>query len=287
MHLECLPDAKVQHDLLAATWDSVSADITIQTLNLATLATTAVRQTTEDLTGLAGAVLEGNGTLGLQTGNGATKLEHSLGLVHALALEDYVLEPCVRSLDLAGHVCELETDDGMLDEGHAKGAALVGIGDTLGVTDTREADALDDDANTLVVEVGHDDLETLVLLADQVLNGDLDVLKGDVGGSRGPDTLAVHAARGDAASLALNEQHAESVHAGLAGADGDGEVVRPDTVSDPLLLAIDDVVLAVLGELGLAAQARNVGSCVRLRDGEADTLVTVEDAGENALFQGV
>lgn len=138
-----------------------------------------------------------------------------------------------------------------------------------------------------MVEVGHDDLEALVLLADQVLNGDLDVLEGDVGSSRGPDTLAVHAASGDATGLAFNEQNTESIHAGLAGADGHGEVVGPDTVGDPLLLTVDDVVLTILGELGLTAQAGDVGSCVRLSDGKADALVTVEDAGQNAVLQGL
>lgn len=127
MHLQCLPDAQIQHNLLATTWDGVRAHITVEALNLSTLAATAVRQTTEDLTGLASTVLEGDGALGLEAGDGATKLEHGLSLVHALALEDEVLEPCVRGLDLAGHVRELETDDGVLDEGNAKGAALVGV----------------------------------------------------------------------------------------------------------------------------------------------------------------
>jgi hypothetical protein len=31
-----------------------------------------------------------------------------------------------------------------------------------------------------------------------------------------------------------------------------GEVIAPDTVRDPLLLAVDDVVFAVFGKLGFA-----------------------------------
>jgi hypothetical protein len=71
--------------------------------------------------------------------------------------------------------------------------------------------------------------ETLVLLAEEVLDGDLDVLESDVGGTAGPDTLAVHAAGADTAHVALDEQQADAVHAGAASADGGGEVVAPDT----------------------------------------------------------
>lgn len=155
MHTQTLPHAQIQHDLLASTGDSVGADITVQSLDLPALATTAVAQTSEDLTRLAGAVLEGGRRLSLEASDRATQLEHSLGLVHRLALVDDVLEPVVRRLDLAGHVCQLETDDGVIDEPLAEGAALVGILDGLLVADTGEPDALDDNADALVVEVHH------------------------------------------------------------------------------------------------------------------------------------
>ena len=77
----------------------------------------------------------------------------------------------------------------------------MGVLDRLFVTDTGEADTLDNDTDTLVagrdvslvsfspsernsLEVGHDDAEALVLLANQVLDRDLDVLKGDVSSTR-------------------------------------------------------------------------------------------------------
>lgn len=178
---------------------------------------------------------------------------------------------------------KLETDDGVVDEALAKGLALVSILHRLLVADAGETDTLDDDANALVVEVGHDDLEALVLLADQVLDGDLDVLEGNVGGTAAPHTLAVHLAGGDATSAALNEKHGDAVHAGTAGANGGGEVVAPDTVGDPLLLTVDDIVLAVLRELSLACQVSNVATGIRLSDGEADALVSVKDSRHDPL----
>ena len=77
--------------------------------------------------------------------------------MHGLALVDQALEPAVGGFDLAGHVRELEADDGVVDEGLAEGAALVGVLDGFFVADAGEAQALDDDADALVVEVRHDD----------------------------------------------------------------------------------------------------------------------------------
>jgi len=51
------------------------------------------------------------------------------------------------------------------------------------------------------------------------------------------------------------------------------------------LLAIDDVMRFVLGELGFAGQVGDVGAGVRLCDGETDALVTVEDVGDYAVDQ--
>ena len=150
----------------------------------------------------------------------------------------------MRGLDLARHVRELHADDRVVDQAFPKRLALVRVLHRLLVADAGEAEALDDDADTLVVEVGHDDLEPLVLLAEEVFDGDLDVFEGDVGGSAGTDALAVHPPGADAFG-ALDEEGGDAVHARPTGSDGGGEVVAPDAVGDPFLLAVDDVVLPV------------------------------------------
>lgn len=129
--------------------------------------------------------------------------------------------------------------------------------------------------------------EALILLANQVLNRNLDVLEGDVGGARRPDTLAVHLAGADTAEAPLDEEKTDAVHAGTAGAHGGGEVVAPDTVGDPLLLTVDDVVLAVGAELSLAIEAGDVATRIGLSDGEADPLVTGQDTGEDAVDEAL
>lgn len=59
-------------------------------------------------------------------------------------------------------MCELETDDWVLDQFFAEGAAFVGIFDGFFVADTGEAEALDNDTYTFMVEVCHDDYRLLV-----------------------------------------------------------------------------------------------------------------------------
>lgn len=82
-------------------------------------------------------------------------------------------------------------------------------------------------------QVVHDVFEALVLLADEVLDGHLHVLEGDVSGARGPHAGALHLAGGDAGHVALDEQHRDAAHARAAGAHGDAEVVGEDTVGNP------------------------------------------------------
>lgn len=126
-------------------------------------------------------------------------------------------------------------------------------------------------------------LEALVLLANQVLDGDLDILEGHVGGTTAPDTLAVHTTSADTASLTLNQQHAEAFHTRLASANSSGEVISPDTVGDPLLLTVDDVVLAILGELSLTAEVGDITARIGLGNSQANTLVTSQNAGQDTV----
>lgn len=127
------------------------------------------------------------------------------------------------------------------------------------------------------LEVGHDDLKALVLLADQVLYGDLDILEGDICGSARPDTLAVHPPGGDATEATLNEENTDAVHAWATRSDSGSEVFRVDAIGDPLLLSIDDVVFAVVAELGFASDIGHIGTSIRFGDGQTDALVAVYD----------
>ena len=70
---------------------------------------------------------------------------------------DKRFEPGVGGFDLPRHVCEFETDYGVVDEFFAEGAAVVGVFYGFFVADAGEAEALDYYADAFVVEVCHDD----------------------------------------------------------------------------------------------------------------------------------
>src|ERR1700712_1617804 len=59
----------------------------------------------------------------------------------------------------------------------------------------------------------------------------------------------------------------------------------PNTVSNPLLFTVDDVVLAILGQLSLAGQVCNIGAGIRLGDSQADALVATKDIRKDAVLE--
>lgn len=131
----------------------------------------------------------------------------------------------------------------------------------------------------LVVKVGENNIDTLVLLANEVFYGHLDVVVGDVrgagdGGVGGLDELGLDAL------AALNEQDAEA----LVRLDAGDKVVGEDAVGDPLLGAVDNVVLAVGGLDGRGAQAGHVGAGKGLGDGEAHLLLATKNLVHDGLL---
>lgn len=95
---------------------------------------------------------------------------------------------------------------------------------------TGETVGLDNNTQTLRVEVAHDILEALVLLSNQVLFGDFNILKGDVGGTGRPDTRAVHLAGGDTGHGSLNQYEGDAVEAWFTCAASNSEVIGIDTI---------------------------------------------------------
>merc|ERR1719511_43804 len=115
-----------------------------------------------------------------------------------------------------------------------------------------------------MIEILHDVLEAFVLLANQVTLWHVDVVKRDVCGAGRPHSGALHLARREAWHATLDELEAQTPHAWAAGAASNGEVVSEDAVRDPLLLSVQDVVVAL--ELGSAPEVGDVTACSWLRD---------------------
>ena len=190
------------------------------------------------------------------------------------------LEPRLVRLAQGNHLGQLQADHGLVDQALLEDEALVRPLERLLDHEAHVADRRARHGPPLVVEVAQDHVDTLVLLAQQVLDGHLDVVKGDVGragrrGVRGLDGLGLDTL------AALDEEHAQA----LAGVDADDEVVGEDAVGDPLLGAVDNVVLAVGGLGGGRAQAGDVGAGKGFRDGQADLLLAAKDLLGDALLE--
>ena len=128
-------------------------------------------------------------------------------------------------------------------------------------------------------------LESTILLPNEILNGNLDILEGYVCGTTAPDTLAIHLAGGNSTVLTLDEENTKTVHARLAGTNSRSEVIRPDTVCDPLLLSVNDVVLSVRGELSFAAKVGHITTRIGFRNSKTDSLVSSQNTGENSVHK--
>mmetsp|Transcript_71559 Transcript_71559/g.201986 ORF Transcript_71559/g.201986 Transcript_71559/m.201986 type:complete len:480 (+) Transcript_71559:81-1520(+) len=280
--LRRLAHAEVHHHLLGAAGHGHGAHLAAEPLDLLALAAPRVGEAPEDLGRLPGAVLEDLRALDLQQGRRPPQLQVRLQLLHGLHLVADPLDPVVRGLDEPRHLGHLPADHRVLHQGLPEGLPLVGELDGLLEADAAEAVRHGADAEALVVEVAHDVLEALVLLAEQVAPGHPHVVEGDVRGPGGPDAGALHLPRREAGHAPLDHEEADAAHPRPAGPAGDGEVVREDAVGDPLLLAVQDVVVAV--ELRRRLQVGHVAARRGLGDAEAADLLAPEAPRDHPLL---
>ena len=103
------------------------------------------------------------------------------------------------------------------------------------------------DREAAVVERVHRDLEALALLADQVLGRHLDVLEEELARRARPDPeLVLLVARREARHPLLEHERADAlVRRGRIGLREDERVVGDGRVRDPVLLAVQDVRVAL------------------------------------------
>mmetsp|Transcript_25467 Transcript_25467/g.47873 ORF Transcript_25467/g.47873 Transcript_25467/m.47873 type:complete len:304 (-) Transcript_25467:571-1482(-) len=251
---------EVEHDLLAATWDCPGFHFAVDTLHLLALTSAGVARASEDLKGLAGAVLHSLRSLDLQQGDVAAELLVLLVLGHRSELEGQVVDPRLQGFTLSAHLTDLVLNDLVLNEELAEGAALSRKLERLLHAHAGATVGLDEEHPSLVVEVVHGLHEAAIELADDVSLGHLDIVEGDEGGATAPHASAVHLSGLNAWHGPLHEQHAQAFLAGAwgAGLNDDGEVVRVDAVGDPLLLPVHQEVVA--GILGPAGQAGHVAA---------------------------
>lgn len=85
--------------------------------------------------------------------------------------------------------------------------------------------------------------------------------------------------------LTLDQKDADSGSAWATCPDGGRKVVAPDTVGDPLLLTIDNIVLAILAKFGFTGQVGNIATGIRFGDGKTNALVSGQDTGQYPIHE--
>lgn len=176
-----------------------------------------------------------------------------------------LLEPRPVRLNVACHGRELVCDDLVGDERLAEGVAGGGVGEGVGETGARFAVAGDGHDEALFVEVLHDDGEAGVFGADEVRDGDVDVVELDEAGAAGFLAAVGDAAVGEALGGGWDDEHGDAGCAGAAGADGGCHVGCPGHAGYPFFVPVDDVVRAVLALHGCRLDVGDVG-LVRISD---------------------
>lgn len=190
-------------------------------------------------------------------------------------------------LGLAGGQLELgvlEVRDRLAEDG---ALAHVLLGEAYGGLGLRVG--AEGDAPTLGGQVRTEVVEALVLLAEQVLDGHLDVDERELGGVGGAQAQLVQlAADGVALGPGVHGEEGDAeaavVFARGGGAGADDHAVGVDATGDEGLGAVEDVVGAVLGELRGGLHARDVGAGARLGHREGPHLLAGDELRQEALL---
>ncbi|KAI3481623.1 hypothetical protein L1887_55848 [Cichorium endivia] len=280
-HPERLSDAEISEHLLGATEDGIKLVGAVEHLDKLAHTRLCEAAAAKYLDGAVGDLVRDARGPRLEQADLAGEELGLLGVGHLAHLVGHVFEPVLCGLDERDHLRQLLADDGLRGERLAKHLALVDPEHALLAHGAGGADGGAAHDPALVVEVGEDVVDAHAVLADEVLFGHLDIVKRDVGGAGGGGVGGLDLLGLDVAGGARDADHGEA----LVGLDGGGKVVGEGAVGDPLFGAVDNVVLAVVGEGGGGAEAHDVGAGKGFGDGEADELVAGEDGLDNLLLE--
>lgn len=168
----------------------------------------------------------------LEKSNGTTKVPRSLSIAHVAHLIRDGFQPGLRRLDKRDHLGQFLSDDGLVDKGFAEDDSLVRPLETLFNDGAAPAGDAAGHRPALVIEIAHDHDEALVFFAEQIFDGDLDVVELDKGrscsgGVGGFDPLGLNVI------VAGDEDDGVS----LVSPASCNEVIRPHAVGYPFLRA--------------------------------------------------
>src|SRR5271155_5801952 len=154
----------------------------------------------------------------------------------------------------------------MINQLLAKGLPLKRILESFLITHPGESIRLDYNPQSLMIEIGHNNLESLILLPNQILHRNFDILKVDIRSPTGPHALTIHPSNTHSRHSLLNQQKTHSIRSRTPRTDSNSEIIRPNSIGDPFLFSIDDIMFSVFGFLGFTHEIGDVGTCIGFSD---------------------
>lgn len=135
-----------------------------------------------------------------------------------------------------------------------------------------------------MIKVTHNHLKAAVFFTDQILNGYLNILEDDVGGTSGSgvarfDFLCLYA------FSSLDEQQRDAKDTRASSTHGNGEVVASLSSGDPFLDTVNDIEFSARGLGRCAFDGSDVATRERLGDGQADLLGSVQALGYDSVSE--
>ncbi|GBG26898.1 Protein aardvark [Hondaea fermentalgiana] len=275
-------NGKVFKDLFRTTGNSSTAYLAVETLDLAPAALAHESAAAENLHSLASTILKGLGGLNFEksTLRSKTCVRDAAGKSVGNAFK-----MVLQGLNLARHFSKLETNDLGVDELLAKSLARHRLVKGLLIALASAHAGAGGNDKAFVVKVHRKVSEALALLANEVFHGHLDVVERDLASVVSVVELGLHLADLDARHALLQKQARETAGAVTSSAHEAGPVVGNERARDPLLLAIDNVVIALAS--GCRANVGHIRASPGLRDHERDVLLACHDVAEHFLLNVV
>ena len=170
-----------------------------------------------------------------------------------------LFEPCPMALYVPTDCSEFVGNDLVGNEGLAERVALVCVVERFAQTRSRFSVAAYAHDVAFFVEVGHDDAEAFIFLANKVGYRDADIVHLHEACASTFLSRVRYAAMCESRGGGGYDEDGDTSGAGPSSANGSGHVCGPWHASDPLLVAIHDVIFSVFG-LGCGSlEVRDIG----------------------------
>ena len=136
-----------------------------------------------------------------------------------------------------------------------------------------------------MVEVRHDKLEPLILRANEIFSRHFHILECDVRRCAQLARPDLDLSTLDPGEMAIDQKHRYATCTGPASPHGRHEVIGEHPIRDPLLLAIDHIMLTICALDRSRSQIPHIRASARLRDRQTDAFPPAQNLRHDLRFQ--